>query len=225
MALGLVAAGAAVATLISVGTAGAGSPSSVQTVREQNLDAQGNIKVHEQGTPQVSLTGDPRVGLDPTLGNTVKIAADQNTVKIDAAGSGPIQTQSTDNPAFSPVEAEAQILFGSNAFASGTVYTVPSGHELVIEQMSFGISLGAGTAGVSAAIQTTVDGQATDFGVPMPKPWDASAADAFSDGDLVTRIYADPATHVTCVVLRPASDTSTSHGASCSISGYLVPVK
>ena len=90
----------------------------MQNVQEQNVDAQGNIKVHEQGTP------------------SVKIVATANTVKVDASG-GPLPTVATDNPAFHPVEAGAQFETPAGDIASAaTVYTVPSGSELVIEQVS-----------------------------------------------------------------------------------------
>ena len=56
LTLALLAAGAGAAMLAGgIGTAGAAQPPAVQNVREQNTDAQGNIKVHEQGTATVSV--------------------------------------------------------------------------------------------------------------------------------------------------------------------------
>jgi hypothetical protein len=50
LALALLAAGAAATALLSIGTAGAAQPPTVQNVQEQNVDTNGNIKMHEQGT-------------------------------------------------------------------------------------------------------------------------------------------------------------------------------
>ena len=223
MALALLAAGGVAATLLGLGTAGAGGPSSVETVREQNVDAQGNIKVAEQGTPSVSLTGSPRVGLEPTLGNTVKIDPNANTVKIDPAGTGPIETQSADNPAFSPVVTGAFHAF-DGVVAQPDLYTVPSGSELVIEQIAAEVEVPAGQT-----IETTsfmvypseAGGPIVVF--PLPTTSTALPADSLSIGDMQTRLYAPPGSSVFCEGLR--SDSSGSAGMSCSISGYLVPAK
>jgi hypothetical protein len=53
LAIALLALGAVAATLFGATSAGAGPTPTVQNVREQNLDANGNIKVHEQGTAKV----------------------------------------------------------------------------------------------------------------------------------------------------------------------------
>ena len=60
--VGLLALGAAVAMLFSIGSTGAGQMQTTQRVREQNVDAQGNIRVHEEGAAQVSLMGSPISG-------------------------------------------------------------------------------------------------------------------------------------------------------------------
>lgn len=221
LALALLAAGGVAATLLGLGTAGAGGPSSVQTVREQNVDAQGNIKVAEQGTPSVSLTGSPRVGLEPTLGNTVKIDPNVNTVKIDPTA-GAIPTTATDNPAFSPVVTSARAEWAEGQFVtSRVVYTVPSGRELVIEQISivteedlsaaFFQVLGTEGSPVSFALSTTP--QLTSGGSP-----------AGSIGDMQTRIYAPPGSDVVCQAERNTIFREFPI-ADCSISGYLVPAK
>jgi len=191
-------------------------------VAEQNLDANGNIKVHEQGTANVNVTNTPSVGLAAS-GNTVQISPNANTVKIDSAGSGPIQTQAADNPAFSPIEAQAFFRFDS-FFTGAGVYTVPAHKELVIEQVSFGMSAGLDVKIVGATIETFVNSQLTQFDVPMSEPQNADGQ-SDSYGDLTTRIYADPGTQVSCLAERPRSDTSTGQTGSCSISGYLVPVR
>jgi hypothetical protein len=205
--LAMLAASAATAMLVSIGTAGAGQPSPVQLVREQNVDAQGNIKVSEQGTPQVSLTGDPRVGLDPNLGNTVKIDSNANTVKIDTAGSGPIQTQAADNPAFTPVVVTTPV--GS---AVNTLYTVPPHEVLVIQEFSAEtISPLYPDPGLRYVYLNTP----SKFALALTSP----ASDRISIGSMQTTIYVQPGADVTCSLLTNPDD------GFCSISGYLVPVK
>lgn len=222
----LLATCAAAAALFSVGTAGAGAPSPVQRVMEQNVDSQGNIKVHEQGTSQVSLTGSPRVGLDPTLGNTVKFDPNANTVKIDAVGSGPIETQAADNPAQSPVERRGDLQFPDGFNGNGEsidLYTVPSGYELVIEQISVRAGLQSGQQAYAFLYVDSGSGPVIPWTVPLTTVDLASDGTAASAGDIQTRIYADPGSDVSCQVLRSPSSGIANVG--CSISGYLVRLK
>jgi len=183
----------------------------------------GTVPVHEQGTANVNLTGSPKVGLDPTLGNTVKIDSAANTVKIDAAGSGPIQTRAADNPAFSPVVRNLYLNWPGGSFGSGgTIYPVPSGHELVIEQFSVGATLNSGQQlafgelNVNAATPDFAQFQLT--GITSVD----QGVDVVGSGAIQTRIYADPGTSVGCTVQRGGGTTGAA-SAQCDISGYLVP--
>ena len=198
LALALLAAGAGAATLLGIGAAGAAQAPTVQNVQEQNVDAQGNIKVHEQGTP------------------SVKIVATANTVKVDASG-GPLPTVATDNPAFHPVEAGAQFETPAGDIASAaTVYTVPSGSELVIEQVS--VTSDQTLAEVRLSVPGTEPGGEGGSFLLAPQ------ATAYgSVGDMLTRIYAAPGGEVGCTVYR--TDTTSIGSTRCSISGYLVALK
>ena len=222
--LGLLALGATAGMLFSVGSAGAGQPQTTQLVREQNVDARGNIKVEEQGTPQVSLTGSPRVGLDPTLGNTVKVDPNSNTVQVDQSASGPLDTRAADNPAFSPVVAAMTLHLPEGHFDDQeVVYSVPAHEELVIEQASFlTIDLAAGDS-TMADITVRGGGAGGLFVIPTVAEGNGPSLGTPSVGESQTRIYADPGTLVLCAIAR--TDYSTSASSNCSISGYLVPVK
>ena len=187
---------------------------STAKVAEQNLDGNGNIKVHEQGTANVNVAGTPSVAL-ASSGNTVKIDSNQNTVKIDSAGSGPISTQAADNPAFSPVARGALINFPDTDLASAvTVYTVPAGNELVIEQVSLFATLPL----VEGSIFVQAGGHSAFFTVPLTVD---GATGRDNSGDIQTRIYADPGSDVICEA--ELSQISPGRYANCNISGYLVP--
>ena len=205
IALALLAAGAGARTLIGIGTAGAAQPPTVQNVHEQNVDAQGNIKVHEQGTPSVKI--------DPTA----------NTVKLDPTAA-PVPTIAADNPAFTPVNSTAIFLLRDANLQGvvGTVYTVPAGHELVIEQFSIRGTEPLGSHFVATYFRTVAGGQVADFDVATTVVA-ADSADVEA-GDMETHVYADPQTTVDCVVGRNASETANA-GVECNLSGYLVPLK
>lgn len=214
VALALLAAGAGAATLLGVGSAGAGQTPTSQNVREQNLDAQGNIKVHEQGTPQVSLTGSPRVGLDPTLGNTVKIDTNANRVQVDQPASQPFLTQAADNPAFTPVEVTRTDDTGAAVL---DLYTVPAHEVLVIEEFSAetrAASAPTPDPGLRYAFLANSVGN-LKFAMPLTDP----ANQGTSVGSMQTRIYLQPGDDVVCQFFIESS------GGFCSISGYLVAVK
>ncbi len=102
LALGfaLLAAGAGATTLIGIGSAGAAQPPTVQNVREQNLDDQGNIKVHEQGTATVSVA------------NSTLPVHEQGTVPAVQSGSWDVASSDVTALAGSFVGAPA----GSGAF-------------------------------------------------------------------------------------------------------------
>jgi hypothetical protein len=217
-ALALLAAGAGAATLLGIGSAGAAPAPTVQNVREQNLDSQGNIKVHEQGIPSVSLTGDPRVGLDPILGNTVKIDTNANTVKIDPTA-GAVPTMAADNPAFTPVKATAGTFFvGGGAI----VYTVPAHEELVIEEVSANVGSDHGTPDPLVIFKesTRSGGPFLSFSLPLTPL--VAQGEQLAAAMTETRIYADPGTDVVCQFFGFGGEGG---GGRCDISGYLVPVK
>ncbi len=200
LALALLAAGAGAATLLGIGAAGAAQAPTSQNVQEQNVDAQGNIKVHEQGTP------------------SVKIVATANTVKVDASG-GPLPTVATDNPAFHPVVTSAQFETPVGEQNGGAVvYTVPSGSELVIEQFSVASDQKLADAGLR--FPGTEPGPESEGNFPL-----ATEIDGFggSFGDMLTHIYVAPGIQVFCEVSR--IDDSGIGSSRCSFSGYLVALK
>lgn len=218
----LLTVGAAGALLVSNGTADAGSTQPTQRVREVNVDPHGYIRVHEEGTPEVSLTGSPRVGLDPTLGNVVKVDPNQNTVKVDQTGSGPLHTQAADNPAFTAVVQQVGVDMPAGSQGDAVVYTVPAHNDLVIEQVSVQALMPAGQHLGIAGIIAGPAGSEADFYVPLIHLAVASGQDE-AVGDIQTRIYAGAGTEVECFTAR--DNTAGDTGATCSISGYLVPVK
>lgn len=114
-------------------------------VVEQNLDGDGYIAVHEQGTANVNVTGGSM-----SVGGTVS-AAQSGTWTVDATQSGP-WTVTVGNPAASPVSVESvqaplREPFNANGYCRATdpnavacdvnnVVVAPADRWLVVTQLS-----------------------------------------------------------------------------------------
>lgn len=129
----------------------------------------------------------------------------------------------TRDAAWPVVQQASFTLADGDGAAAANIYTVPSGHELVIEQVSIGAAFNSGQRLSSAAIHVVGGGQEAVFLVPQDNAVDSTDGLTHSAGDIQTRIYADPGTTVSCSANR--SGTVGGGFGSCSISGYLVPLR
>jgi hypothetical protein len=107
----------------------ANTPEQAIPEREQNLDANGFIRVHEQGSA------------------SVKLDRDGNVVRVATSASSPVDVDEVDTPTTEPFQA------GSVGSVS---YIVPAGRQAVVEYVSAGFCPGQSLAGIR--INTTVDG-------------------------------------------------------------------
>jgi hypothetical protein len=98
-------------------------------VQEVNTDANGNIKVHEQGTAAVSVSGTPNV----TIANT--------TVPVHEQGTAAVRSDNEEVSIRDQIGNDT-----SNSCTDNNVYTVPSGKELVIEYIGAQTSGGTTTS-------------------------------------------------------------------------------
>jgi hypothetical protein len=118
------------------------TPDQAVPAREQNLDANGFIRVHEQGSAPVKLDRD---------GNVVRVATSR---------SSPVDVDEVDTPRSEPFQAGQ---------SSGSVsYTVPAGREAVLEYVSAGFCPGQSLLGIR--IVTTVGGVDVTHFLPALAP-------------------------------------------------------
>jgi hypothetical protein len=176
----------------------------------------GTVPVHEQGTANVNVTGTPSVAL----------ASSGNTVKIDGAGSGPLQTKAADNPAFQPISASCEIIDSLNGFGCD-LYTVPAGKELVVTTVSVnGLFPGSSDTLAHVFIARKINGDTTPaFFIPVSFHGAASCAgcistDVYFSGGTATQFYADPGT--TMVGVGGLQSGNENIEAGFDIEGYLV---
>ncbi len=171
-------------------------PSHPVPAQEQNLDATGNIKVHEQGTASVNVT------------NTTLPVHEQGTALVNVAnmpGSAPF------------MKNETVVLRAGELFAS-KCDSVPASRTFAMEYIDLQ------TNGISSGEVVSVSLDATTGGafVPHPLPLQVTAGDVPMFTSPV-RVYADPGSDFCLSVHREASgDTTETIRADYSVSGYLI---
>jgi hypothetical protein len=129
-----------------------------QTVREQNLDTNGFIRTHEQGTADVNVTNAtvpvsgsvdvatmPNVKLDPT-GNTVKIDPANNTVAISSSQTSPVSVSNV-NDGQNPFEHNLGQAWapGDDHACTPASFPIPTGKTFVEETVSLTVQVPTGT--------------------------------------------------------------------------------
>jgi hypothetical protein len=131
---------------------------------------------------------------------------------------GTVTVSSADNPALQPVE----VTHGgpTSTGGPGLLYTVPSGKELVIDQVSAS-SQQPNDAPVPAALMFVNSGPDTLFrtNVPLAPTW-SSASETFFVGSQQTQFYAPPGSNLVCNIFNFAVGPTIL--AYCSFAGHLV---
>jgi hypothetical protein len=181
-------------------------------VQEQRTDANGNIKVHEQGTANVNVGNFP-----PTqqITGTVGINANANGVK------------EVNSVAVRPFSARSAGTFGAgtdNFRAVVDLFTVPPGQRLVLTYASAEVHVNTGghailhlTDGVSnlqlGEIPLT---DAGEFNVPGEREFLTGAG-------LVNVVYG-PGDHVIVRAFRSQGEGDNTGSVSAAVTGYTVPI-
>lgn len=119
--------------------------------------------------------------------------------------------------AFQPVDAALTgTLVNGGADITTSTYVVPAGKELVIEQVSFSVTMPKNENLPYAFILANRN---ATYVAPMHKA-PASASTTAITGSQLTRIYADPGSGVDCVFTRfPATGSGPTE---CDFDGYLI---
>lgn len=129
----VIGAGLVLAASLTGGVADASNPDNPKAVTEQNLDDEGFIRVHEQGTARVEVTNDIGVSGSITVDEPVSVEG-----TVDASGS----SVSVDGPVdiSQPVEVEGTVSVedGNRGYAvteTANSFTAPGG-SLILEDSS-----------------------------------------------------------------------------------------
>jgi hypothetical protein len=195
-----------------------------------NVDANGDIRVHEQGTANVSVMND----LVPVheqgtahVGGTVGLDPSANTVKIDS--SEPLATSDVNAPTGPGSEPVVIAAVGGTIpegvaclpFDRASRYTVPPGHELVIEYADAQVSSLSGDE--AAAVDLTVSDPRGSRGWQLTGHRDYVSNVAWQFSQLL-KLYVPAGDTVSLGACRGNPSFSfTSHpDVVISFSGYLV---
>jgi hypothetical protein len=171
-------------------------PSHPVPAQEQNLDANGNIKVHEQGTASVNVT------------NTTVPVHEQGTAQVNVANM----------PGAAPFMKHETVVLGAGDLFASTCDSVPAGRTFAMEY----IDLQTNGIGSGEVVSVSLDATTGGAFVPHPLPLQVTAGDVPMFSSPV-RMYADPGSGFCLSVHREASgDTSETIRADYSVSGYLI---
>jgi hypothetical protein len=179
------------------------------------LDANGDVRVHEQGTASVSVAGSATVRVDPD-GNTVKLDSGANGVRVTNAADEPVPTRDTENPARQQFNEMEQIGIPSGSASGSALFHLPQGKYLVITHVS-------GQAELPAGQHPLFQLQFATFKHFLPFTLVVSPGAPYRDLwnlDEPLQVIYGPASSVTAYLSR--SDTGGVVDADVTISGYLV---
>jgi hypothetical protein len=198
---------------LQAGAAPAGPPE--QNVREQNLDTNGWIAVHEQGTANVNVTGTPNVNVS---GGTV-----------DVGNLPQVQTVTDANhPALQPFQEGADAILAAGDTDEASCVEVPSGMRAVIQHVSGELTTTQNQGPYRVSLRTILgqsDTHTTFLEPRLIKPI-SFGFDQYQWGEPVS-VYADSNfqdIELCLTVWRPVDETADEWDFSWSVSGYLVDV-
>jgi len=180
-----------------------------------------NVNVVNSPTNPVPVTGS--IGLSGTASVNVV-----NTPNVKVVNTVP--TVNAANPAFQPFQDEEVIGWnaGSGLIGNDGTFLVPSGKRLVIEFVSFELTIPTGTRPTFNSVKIVNANSNTipiSFLIPLSFQGSAFLGGQNSDvfiGSSPTRLYADPGSTVTLSVRTNNADNGL---AEVSVSGYLVDVQ
>jgi hypothetical protein len=171
-------------------------PSHPVPAQEQNLDASGNIKVHEQGTANVNVT------------NTTVPVHEQGTAQVSVANM----------PGSQPFMRNETILLDPGQVFVSKCDEVPAQKTFAMEY----IDLQTNGIASGEVVWVTLDASTGGAFVSHPLPLQVTAGDVPVFASPV-KLYADPASGFCISVHRAAGgDTAETIRADYSVSGYLI---
>jgi hypothetical protein len=183
-------------------------PQPSQPVREQNLDANRFIRVHEQGTANVNVANSQL-----TVGGTVSVDNFPSSFSVNNTRDQPVPVQDSDDPA--KHRAVYHITLNGNDVSA--VLPIPDGRRLVIENLNYFLTRSLGSECTPNFTVNTLFGTGPEpfvaphlFFPPYPSA---------NGGNVFTRLYAD-APAVTVVLGVPGS--SCDLHLRLAVDGYFV---
>lgn len=187
-----------------------------QFVREQNLDANGYIKVHEQGVPSVKLDA---------AGNTVKLDPVANTVKVQSSRATPVVTR--ESSGHTPWNwFQSIVVPAGQPYAPDASFTAPADKYLVIEFVSAAANLSdPAFPRVAIHINNRLNDPYWNTYLPVTTEFPANETYGYPIYRLFqlnqqTRLYCEPGCTVTVQVMRGGDDTEPAV-VPVTMTGYL----
>ena len=210
------AAGAAlVALAVGVPLQAAPGP---QEVRVINTTAQA-VPVAVQGTPSVSIAGTPSVSIAGTPSVTVDGTP---SVTVGNTAAEAVPTRGVDNPALQAVQrTDVVIITPGDQIEEQTLYTVPAGKRLVMEEVSVRAQLFTGVSQAMVFLRSTGGGTLGGHYVPLESLGVLDGYGTVQLGTEVLHAYADAETGVDVnITLNTASGSGGRF--EITLSGHLV---
>jgi hypothetical protein len=194
-------------------------------VAEQNLDANGNIKVHEQGTANVNVTnssvpvheqGTADANITNTDPNGNLKVHEQGTANVSVANAttNPVPVRDVGNDAF--MRNETLILDPGQTFSSICDYT-PAGKRFAMQYIDLRTNGIASDQIVWVTLDVSTQGAFVEHSLPLEST--VGQVPMFTSR---VSLYADPGSGFCLSIHRDASNTAGTIRADYSVSGYLV---
>ncbi|MGF1429222.1 hypothetical protein [Kitasatospora sp. LaBMicrA B282] len=192
-------------------------------VQEQNTDANGNIKVHEQGTANVNVTNSALpVSGQVTVGNLPTVQQVAGSVGISASGNG---VQELNSAAKAPFTRVSVVSFGAGnpgAFnATADLFTVPAGERVVITYAGASVAVPAGEHAVLDV--DAQQGAAAYLPLTDAGAFNVSTAPQLLTGGGPVSIVYDPGAHIVMHAFRSQGDGDNIGQLVATVSGFTVP--
>ena len=166
----------------------------VPTLAQGTTNIAGNVSV--TNTPTVNLASGASVGISNTTAN-------------------PVLVRNVNDAVSQIFQKQMQINMAQGEFGKSASFFVPAGKRLVIEYVS-AAGFDDGDQHLRFEVDTNVNGEGASHFLVTER----QGGHPFFRVSQQMRVYADPATHVQVVVLRPTSTTPAV--AVMTISGYYV---
>jgi len=223
--LAVAVVGAVLVVMPSVVQGGeARAPSAATTlVREQNLDANGLIRVHEQGTASVTVVG--AVPAQQSGSWSVGLAPTANTVQLASSVASPVVIRNA-NDAAQPFQRQIAMPIPLGQQQASGSFTVPTGKRFVIEEVTGSFIWPDGgelKVPIRFSVQTTTGGNTAAHFLQVSWIY-GSTSEYTAHLPAPARIYADPGTSVEAHVLLRTAPLNGTPEADLTVSGYLVDV-
>jgi hypothetical protein len=177
------------------------TPANPVPVKEQNRDGNGNIKVHEQGTANVNVTGTPTVN-----------AAQQGAWNVGIVGTPAVNVET---PVFIQRLGFIHINPG-NDVGTTPLYTVPDGKRLIVTYLNAEVDT---APGAHVLISLASAQFAIDHFLTMTDQGEVNATEHFVGGQLVSFSYG-PGNDLYGQLLRGPNTIGAN--AEVGFTGYLV---